>query len=314
MTMTADEAKRFGWIVESSVASVMKTPTALPLDLVSGCVAAYSTRKVRAAFAGSAIRIRRSSDNTEQDIGFDASGNLDTAAITTFVGSNSAYVVTWYDQSTNGKDCTQASTTLQPRIVNAGTLDTLNTKASPLFDGSNDKMVSGAIGSTATNWTILAVLNHVTNPGTDNIPVAIGGSATTGRSRGLWKTSANTAMRGVCYNANYTSATLTWDTTTAHVYGFSNSASTITLYRDGTADAGGAAGNTLVALNSADYVGLGTFVSNGTEYANSKIVEALFFPSSLSTSDRNLIEDSMAWYYATPVTPRAITQFGIKAQ
>ena len=53
---------------------------------------AYSTRKLRSAYAGSAIRIRRSSDNAEQDIGF--SGRIwIRRRSATFVGANSAYVV-----------------------------------------------------------------------------------------------------------------------------------------------------------------------------------------------------------------------------
>ena len=48
---------------------------------------AYSTRRLASAYVGSAIRIRRSSDNAEQDIGF-VGENLDTAAISTFVGAN----------------------------------------------------------------------------------------------------------------------------------------------------------------------------------------------------------------------------------
>jgi hypothetical protein len=39
---------------------------------------ALSTRRLRAAYAGACIQVRRSSDNTTQDIGFDGSGNLDT--------------------------------------------------------------------------------------------------------------------------------------------------------------------------------------------------------------------------------------------
>ncbi len=62
--------------------------TPLLLDTYSGAAAAYSLRKLRNAYAGSAIRVRRSSDNTTLDVGFDANGNLDTASMLSFVGSN----------------------------------------------------------------------------------------------------------------------------------------------------------------------------------------------------------------------------------
>ncbi len=100
--------------------------------------AAYSVRKLRAAYTGPAMRIRRFSDNAEQDINFDSNGDLDTAAITSFVGANSASVVTWYEQSGQVSDwnLTQATTTRQPRITDAsGNIFTVNGK--PAIDDTN---------------------------------------------------------------------------------------------------------------------------------------------------------------------------------
>ena len=87
---------------------------------VSGTlVAAFSLRKVRSAYAGSAVRVRRSSDNAESDIGFDANGNFNTSALTSFVGANNGRVVTWYDQSGNARHFTNSSTTTQPVIYDS---------------------------------------------------------------------------------------------------------------------------------------------------------------------------------------------------
>ena len=60
------------------------------LDGISNVAAAYSLRKLRTAYAGSAVRVRRSSDSTEQDIGFDGSGEFDSAAFSSFVGGGFA--------------------------------------------------------------------------------------------------------------------------------------------------------------------------------------------------------------------------------
>lgn len=118
-----------------------------PLDTYTGAFAAYSASyKIRSAYAGSAIRIRRSNDNAEQDIGFSGCV-IDEAAITSFVGSNSAYITTYYDQTGNGRNLTQTTAGNQPRIVNAGTIDKMNGYVSPYFDGSRpDGMVSSAFG------------------------------------------------------------------------------------------------------------------------------------------------------------------------
>ena len=102
------------------------------LDQVTDAQAAFSLRKLRAAYSGSAIRVRRSSDNVEQDIGF-ASGDLDTSSLSTFIGANSGYVTAWYDQSGNGFNATNPSAVQQPKIVNAGTLITSGGKAAIEF-------------------------------------------------------------------------------------------------------------------------------------------------------------------------------------
>lgn len=59
--------------------------------------AGYSFKKLRSDYTGSCFRVRRVSDDTEQDIGF--SGDYaDTASMTTFLGGSSGYIDTWYDQ------------------------------------------------------------------------------------------------------------------------------------------------------------------------------------------------------------------------
>lgn len=113
------------------------------LDTYPSAAGAYSMRRLSSSYTGALIRIRRSSDNTEQDIGYDGSGDLDTAAITSFVGSNSAYVVKWYDQSGNAIDLVQTTSGSQPRIVNAGTIDTDGGKPCIVFDGSDDYLTAG---------------------------------------------------------------------------------------------------------------------------------------------------------------------------
>lgn len=69
------------------------------------------------------IRARRSSDNAESD--FYAS-EITSGALTTWAGSGSAFVKTWYDQSGNNNHFTNKTTAQQPNIVSSGTLQTLN--------------------------------------------------------------------------------------------------------------------------------------------------------------------------------------------
>ena len=89
------------------------------LDLYPSASVAYSLRRLSSTYTGNAIRVRRSSDNTEQNIGFDAFGNLDTTALTTFCSGTNGFVTTWYDQSGNSRNATQTTAANQPQIYDS---------------------------------------------------------------------------------------------------------------------------------------------------------------------------------------------------
>jgi len=115
-----------------------------PLDAIAGATAGYSTRKLRAAYAGACLRIRRSSDNTEQDIGF-VGTLLDTAALLTFCGAGNGFVRTWYDQSGNVRHLGNTTQSAQPQLVASGAVITsLAGQPSLDFDGVNDVFVPDA--------------------------------------------------------------------------------------------------------------------------------------------------------------------------
>jgi hypothetical protein len=99
------------------------------LDTYPNAAAAYSLRKLRIAYTGNAIRVRRSNDNAEQDIGFGLF-EIDTAALLSFVGANNGFVTTWYDQSGNNRNATQTTAANQPQIVSSGNLILVNGKPS----------------------------------------------------------------------------------------------------------------------------------------------------------------------------------------
>jgi hypothetical protein len=94
------------------------------LDLFPGAYVAYSLRKVNSYYTGSAITVRRSSDNATKNIGF-YRYSLDQTSLLEFVGNGSGFVTTWYDQSGNGRNATQGTNASQPMIVNSGSIVTL---------------------------------------------------------------------------------------------------------------------------------------------------------------------------------------------
>jgi hypothetical protein len=112
----------------------------LLLDTYTGAAAAYSLRLLRSGYTGSAIKVRRASDNTEQDIGF-ANNELDTTSLASFCSSTNGFVTTWYDQSGNAQNATQTTAANQPQIVSSGSVILENGKPAVEFDGINDRLV-----------------------------------------------------------------------------------------------------------------------------------------------------------------------------
>jgi hypothetical protein len=86
-----------------------------PLAVVSpinlpGLARAYSFRKLKANYAGAAVRLRRTSDNAQTDIGF-VGIDLDAGFAAGFCAATTCYVAKWYDQSGNIRDIIQISNT-----------------------------------------------------------------------------------------------------------------------------------------------------------------------------------------------------------
>jgi hypothetical protein len=146
------------------------------LDTYSGAAAAYSLRKLRTAYTGSAIRVRRSSDNTEQDIGF-SNNQLDTTALTTFCGVGNGFVTTWYDQSGNGRNASQTTAANQPQIVSSGSVILKNSKPSVNFDGINDFFSLSSSISTSTNYSLFTASYNESNLTGDTFMSGSTGSA-----------------------------------------------------------------------------------------------------------------------------------------
>jgi len=98
---------------------------ALLLDTYGGAAAAYSLRKLRTAYNGNCIRVIRTSDLAQQDIGF-VNNVLDTTTLQTFIGSSSGSIVTWYDQSGNSRNATASNRNGLNLIIISGVLQTIN--------------------------------------------------------------------------------------------------------------------------------------------------------------------------------------------
>lgn len=120
-------------------APMMAAPAASYLDLLAVQPRAVLSRRKMISSATSSMRVRRSSDDAESDIGFDGD-NLDASALAAFVGANSGFVRTLYDQTGNGEAANETTASKQPRIVNAGSIDPM-----VVWDGSSDSMTISSL-------------------------------------------------------------------------------------------------------------------------------------------------------------------------
>lgn len=104
------------------------------LDTYPNASAAYSLRDLASASVGSAVvRVRRSSDNTEQDF---TATEITDGTLATFCSGTDGFVAIWYDQSGNSVNATQATATLQPKLVTSGVIELENGKPCVKYDST----------------------------------------------------------------------------------------------------------------------------------------------------------------------------------
>jgi hypothetical protein len=282
------------------------------LDTYSGAAAAYSLRKLRTAYTGSAIRVRRASDNTEQDIGFTALGGLNTSALTTFCSGTNGFVTTWYDQSGNGRDATQSTGANQPQIVSSGSVITENGKAAAQFDGINTRMIinsaisltshsifniykptstittitptqalfSGENAPTASYYEMLYVLGSVTGALTNERQsfLSIGGSPASVYGYGETTNDiSGQKLNSILYNGTTT-------------FSFHQNSSLISLSTSGQ-------GAFSLTVRPMDIKGIGFRNSNATMFFNGIMQEIVLYNIDQS-SNRTGIEDNINDFYS----------------
>lgn len=119
---------------------------------------AYSLRRLLSLYSGPLVRVRRSSDDTTTDIGFNLDGTLDTASLLTFVGAGNGFVTRWYDQSGGGSHLEQGTLAAQPSIVTSGTVNMLDGFPAVTFDGTADWLTVASAGLYAAGAATMALV------------------------------------------------------------------------------------------------------------------------------------------------------------
>jgi hypothetical protein len=138
------------------------------IEIFGQPAAALSLRRL-APIVTNCIRVRRSSDNAEQDIGFvgsAADSAIDTTDLLTFVGAgNDGFVTTWYDQSSAGRNATQSTGANQPKIVDSGSIILSNGNPAMQFPGLTTFLQFSSNFSTFTNTSVFSITEPTTYSG-----------------------------------------------------------------------------------------------------------------------------------------------------
>lgn len=295
----ADNAIGWGDIHADSYAGltdiVGAVAAALLLDTYSGAAAAYSLRLLRTAYTGNAIRVRRSSDNAEQDFGF-VSNVLDTASLLTFCGVGNGFVTTWYDQSGNANNITRAVATQQPKIVDSGSVFTKGLKPCLDFDGTDDLLLLNAALATIATGNQFSIFN-------------VHSSDLSNAIRTLWSQAVSGSQNQIRGFADTrTSSPLNWFLSNSSSTGFSSTLSTVRNNTDqrlqvSVMDSGnvmrgfdnGATGGT--ATYTGTYANGNLGIGNGANGAlNGTVQEFIIFDTN-QLSNRTGIESDINTFY-----------------
>ena len=139
--------------------------------MTTSLAAAYSFRKVRDAYAGSAVKLRRTTGGT-LDVGFTAAGDFDTAVAATFCLATTCYLDTVYDQSGGNRHLVQAAVADQPLYV----ADCTGGHPCMRLDATDWMQSSVSASATTGIMTISGVAKRTAGTGAASVLSPTGGS------------------------------------------------------------------------------------------------------------------------------------------
>lgn len=264
---------------------------------------AYSLRRLLALYTGPLVRVRRSSDDTTLDIGFDVDGDLDTTALLAFTGAGNGFVDRWYDQTGGGANLEQGTTTAQPSIVTAGVVNTLDSLPAVTFDGTTDYLTvasaglyaAGAAtmalvfsGASASNATVVSESNNAGGGALYRLlrsSTAAWNVQATNNTGSLW---ANSAAGDTSFDA------------AQHQMFYADSGSQINTHRDG-APKHVAFAATRSGVMTLSNLNLGAHLNGGVpaNFLTGKVQELVLWNSNQSV-DRVAICDAQKTHWGTP--------------
>ena len=293
------------------------------LDFFPSAHHAFSLRKLRTAYTGFCLRVRRTTltptaTTTTVDVSFNSLNTIGLdSAITYFSGTATTainlgqfcasivqgytnpdgvntnqdiFISTWFDQSGNSKNVTSTTTTQQPRIVFGGNLDTKDGKAAIRF-----------IRASSTRLNLIDTSMNINNLSQYIVTSFVGTAAATNTSAfrtssiPWWLPLSSVGATFINYNAGTTPTGFLCQTpndTVNRLYSMVANATTVNAYKNQTI-----VGTKASISSLSQHIALGWSGSIGA-------VNAL----------DGYIQESITWQnqlYVSPIQSNIITYYGI---
>ena len=267
-----------------------------PLDIAGSAAAAYSLRKLSYAYTGPVVEVRRSSDDTTADFTAD---EVEDGTLAAWVGAgNDGFVATWYDQSGNSRDATQATAGYQPKIVNNGSVVTEGGKPAIEFDGSNDFLLHTRVSKASMFYLAGNVAKKATyqrmhhTSQSDATDAAAGGgdlifiAADSETYAATVETSTTFALYSGSFDSGHIMFSVLPSGASADIR-LNGAGVTATVYAS-------------PGVSTATYGSIGARTrgdgTSASQLFNGTVQELIFYPSD-QTANRTAIEGNLCWHY-----------------
>ncbi len=273
-------------VAEFDGLTIPSGPVIPPLDTYTNAERAWGLRKLRTAYSGNCIKVRRDSDDTEQDIGFDGI-DLDTTALNTFCSGANGTITRFYDQSGNALDMIAQSEAGQVKIYDATTgLVEVNGKPAAFFNG-NSRYRQGQT-FTHTSISVYSVTQFTGTIG--DLEKVVWGQRNSDGYTWFNSSAAYIADTTSSHAIEMTDATANQE---IRSYTYNSSTGAYTGFIDGASDTSGTI--TYGTLRTHHLVGLGSMGNYSQQYKG-YIQEVFFFLDDYSDDNAD-IHDALNAYY-----------------
>jgi hypothetical protein len=280
--------------MRASLKPILFNSVRYPLTGIAEAVAAaYSVRRLSRSYNGPLVRIKDATTSATRDFYGTKNGLTDQSEILAFLAGHVGRIVTWYDQSGNGRDL------LETGLANtSGPLFAANVVGSiPVLQFSNlggptfrYLQVTGF--TLAQPWTFVTALNRISVVQASFENIFDGGTADKGSY--YHQVGGNCGLyAGSLFGGDTQSAIGSWGVISGR---FNGASSTITV--DNNAQATGNPGN-----NTMDGLTVGTqggAAPSGARYTNMYMGELMLFSGVMSAGSEAALHAKLRSFWGTP--------------